>query len=583
MFDLAELLEFHASVHDSLNLGNFIDRLPAWMCSNTFVKGKPWSFEDHEFQLDILRESKPEVGVQKCSQVGITEEEVRRMLGFLAMSTGVTAIYTLPTRNFAMKFSKSRIDTVIDRSPYLIKLLKPGANGSEFKQIGSSSLYLGGAQNASQAISIPADYLVQDEIDFSNPGAVTAYESRIRHSDIKVRRQFSTPTISGYGISLVLDGSSQARYLCKCSKCGTESAIDFFRDVVVPGLDKEFDKFEKQDLRNDKYKVHEAYLACPKCRRSIDRDLADRNRRRWVHAYPSRSMAGYYIRPFDLMKYNPTHSVIDQIKGYARLQDYHNFVHGLTYKSDETEINLSTVTQNTTEQFQDFSEGCYMGVDVGKKLNVVILKQNGPRLDVIAIMTVDSSEDTAGELEMIYNRYGCYRMVIDSAPDWTLCKIVLSKMGTFAHPCVYVNENPRKPEMFTIKEDDNNILLASRTTVIDVVVSEVNKGRMHFPNCDEMGTFKKHLHGMKKTEEYDDTGQRQSKWTKISDEDHYFHALIYAYLASKIDEPDILEATSVAPTTVLGATMGGGGDTIETGMSLREALAYAGIVAGRRG
>ena len=583
---LQELMEFHASVYDGLNLGNFVERLPEWICTNTAVKNKAWSFDAHEFQLGILKEDKPEMGCQKCSQVGLTELEVRRILAFSAMNVGVTGIYTLPTRNFAMKFAKSRVDTVIDRSPTLLKLLKSGANGSEFKQVGTSSLYFGGAQNASQAISIPADYLCQDEIDFCNAAALSAYESRIRHSDMKIRRMFSTPTVSGYGINQYMDTSTKGRYTVKCSKCNTESALDFFKDVVIPGFDNDFDKFEKGDLSDPRIKVDEAYLACPSCRNPIDRDLADASRRRWVHAHPSRTAAGYYVKPFDLIKYNPVSSLITQIKGYIRKQDYINFVHGETYKSDETEINLGTVNNNTTEREQDSGEGCYMGVDVGKRLNIFIGKPINGKLVILKAMTLMSSDSTAEDLEYIFNQYKCYRMVIDSAPEWSLCKQLLGALGEFVHPCVYVNENPKKPEAFTVKDgpDDHNMLNAARTTTIDCVVADVNKGKVLFPQTDEMLTVKKHFQGMKKTEEFDETGQKVSKWTKISDEDHYFHALIYCWLACKVDNPEIYEASTVSPTNILGAmtAMRDSGVGLETGVGIREALSLVGINIGKR-
>ena len=160
-------------------------------------------------------------------------------------------------------------------------------------------------------------------------------------------------------------------------------------------------------------------------------------------------------------------------------------------------------------------------------------------------------------------------------------------LGDFVHPCVYVNENPKKPELYSIKDgpDDNNMLNAARTTVVDCVVADVNKGKVLFPQTDEMLVVKKHLHGMKKTEEFDETGQKISKWTKINEYDHYFHALIYCWLSYKIDNPEVYEHTqTIAPTNVLGATLGLGGSDQSSalGMTIREALNLAGINIGKR-
>lgn len=576
---LSDCLEFVSSVRDGLKKGSYLDRTPKWICDYTHIDGKNWSFKDHEFQLAIVSEPSREMAVQKCSQVGISEVEIRKCMSFLCMNPGRSAIFTLPTATLSLKFSKSRVDPVIDQSKFLSKLVKAGSNGSDYKQIGTSGFYLGGAQTTAQAISIPADYLVHDEIDFSNQAALSAYESRITHSNFKIRRKVSTPTVTGYGINKELEDSTKNRYACRCSHCEKVVFVDFFNDVVIPGLDKPFSKFDASDLKNPKYKIEEAYLACPLCRRNIEESLRDSSRRQWVKEHPEREVAGYYIRPFDLMKYNPTVPVIKRIRSYRKIQDYHNFTHGVTYTSDENEVNLTVVESCKTSEFLYQGSGYYMGVDVGKKLYVTIGKHVGDKFVIVAYHLVNASEDTAGELKTIYDQYGCYRMVIDAAPEWSLCRTLMSLLGSSVNACVYVKENARKPGIYTIKEEDN-MLLACRTSAFNLMVSEINKRKFIFPMSDVMITVKEHLHGMKKVEEIDENEERVSTWAKIG-EDHYFHSTMYCWLASMQDEPDILDIPTVCPITVVGAQFASDYE-IETGMSVREALALAGISFARR-
>ena len=577
---LSDLMEFHASVKDNVLSGSFLDRIAKWICENTYVKGTNWGFVDHEFQLDIVNDKRPESACQKCAQMGLTELEIRRALGFTVLNTGGTVIYTLPTRTFALKFAKGRIDPVIATSKTLRTSMVTGADGSEFKQIGNGFMYIGGAQNVSQSISVPADYLVHDEVDFSNPNALAAYGSRIRHSDHKIRRHFSTPTVSGYGINLMMEDTSQARYVVKCGKCTTELMPDFFEDVRIPGFDQSFDKFTKADLHVDRYKWREAYIICKRCKNPIDKYLADKSRRRWVHMFPSKDKAGWFVRPFDLMKYNSTASIIGQISQYKRYQDYVNNVHGLTYKSQENEIDIGTVIQNTVIDEEDYGEGCYMGIDVGKKIRIMIAKPSGEKFDVIKAMTIRGSEFSHETIAELFFRYGCIRMVIDSQPDWTLCQHVVAKIGDTCHPCVYVEENKRKPEHFTINKD-TNIVNAVRTTCLDGFVQDVNKSKVQFPKCDEMEDVRKHFTGMKRTEEYGDDGELVPRWTKISDEDHYFHAGLYCWLAWKIEEPEVVPYVEVCPTNIMGASMYSGEaykpSLLDNEMSIREALTFMGV------
>ena len=227
---------------------------------------KPWGYTDHEYQIDILNDDRPKVSIKKCSQVGLSEVAVRMALGLLCVMPNSTAIYTLPSSKFASKFSKARIDPVIKHSKFLKPLVPAATNSSELKLIDNSFLYITGSFGQTAAISVPADILVRDEIDFSNQKALSTFASRLGHAkDGGITRDFSTPTVSGYGISKAYNVSSQARYMVLHDRCGQWVAPVFLEDVVVPGFDNDLKLFEPADLENYTYRVDEAYVKCPHC------------------------------------------------------------------------------------------------------------------------------------------------------------------------------------------------------------------------------------------------------------------------------------------------------------------------------
>ena len=56
----------------------------------------------------------------------------------------------------------------------------------------------------------------------------------------------------------------------------------FVDDVVLPGFDRRVVELEKEDLTDPRYKVNEAYLACPRCRKEMTvANLANPDRRQW--------------------------------------------------------------------------------------------------------------------------------------------------------------------------------------------------------------------------------------------------------------------------------------------------------------
>src|SRR5690606_4338738 len=99
-------------------------------------------------------------------------------------------------------------------------------------------------------------------------------------------------------------------------------------------------------------------------------------------------------------------------------------------------------------------------------------------------------EDAADALREVYRIYGTYRMVIDSAPDFTLCKSLQTTFGEYVNPCVYVKDNPKKPRYFEVQED--GMVFAARTKGLDAFVKVVNEGRATFAKCDELREVVEH-------------------------------------------------------------------------------------------
>ena len=124
------------------------------------------------------------IAVRKCSQVGLSELQVRKLLTISAVMRYVRVIYTLPTRQFAMRFAKDRVDTTIEQAPMIYGMLKRGSDSAEQKVFTNGNvLYVTGTYGDNSAISVPATYIVNDELDFSNQEVVSKMSSRLRHAE----------------------------------------------------------------------------------------------------------------------------------------------------------------------------------------------------------------------------------------------------------------------------------------------------------------------------------------------------------------------------------------------------------------
>ena len=124
-----------------------LDNIPEWIVQNTYLNGRPYSFMHHEYQEKILRDQSQETVTRKCSQVGLSEKMARKSVALCSLTRGYTVAYTLPTAAFAATFMRTRIDPIIQSSPYLSSMIHTTTDNAEVKRFGDSYLYLKGCQS----------------------------------------------------------------------------------------------------------------------------------------------------------------------------------------------------------------------------------------------------------------------------------------------------------------------------------------------------------------------------------------------------------------------------------------------------
>jgi hypothetical protein len=520
-----------------------LSRMSEWMCKNTRHPKDPskmWSFHEHEFQKAIVNDSANDMAVKKCAQVGLSELSVRLALGLIDVLPNSTAIYTLPTGGFASTFVKSRFDPVISNSPELSSRMDRDTDNTSLKKLGGSFLYVRGTFTQTAAISVPADILVHDEVDFSDQKTLTSFTSRLGHvkeEDI-IRRRFSTPTVAGYGVSELFDNSTQNWYGVKCRHCETWQVPKFQFDVVIPGYDGKIIELEKEDLTDQRYRIDEAWLKCPGCGGELDMEnLADPSRRQWIAAKPGRDRSGYQVQPFDLPSINPVSRTIRSLDDFDLKSDWVNFKMGQDYQDAETSFVPEAVKKAFclpwVQPRPGAATGTYIGVDVGKTSWISILKMNElSGSDVIHYerVKVRSEHTLPDRVNELFNWYGSDMAVIDAGPEWTQALSVISKLPKGkAFACYY--KGRAKPNMSFIEVDEeNSVVLAYRTALITDAAKKVNEGKVRFARAPDRATYVQHLDAMKRVRRYDSKGQEDDVWVN-NGPDHYAHTLFFASVA----------------------------------------------------
>ena len=545
--------EYISRLKDGVARTSALGRLSDWLVKHTTLKGQPYSFDGHTFQKALLDEKHPDVCVIKPSQVGLSETVARLTLGFLAVQTGSTAIYTLPTVNEALRFVKARVDPVIDGSKYLKGIMSSGNDSSSFKRIGGSNFYAVGTWGR-DLISIDADIVCCDEVDSSNPVVLKSVESRLLHSRFKheelgvrgIRRYLSTPSVTGVGISAMFERSDKRRRLVRCRHCTHWFHPNFLENFVVQGFDRPFSSLTVEDVMDldDRGLIETTKLLCPSCHNEVTLSNLGDEYREWVAENPSvTSFRGYLVSPLDIPDYHTPISILrSRIRYGAEESQFYNYTLGLPYDSSSNSISAEAVKQNTvlSPVFPGNPiSGAVLGLDVGKTSWITVAKP--VRVNGVTELHVLWAEQVRVEGDNLYTtvierikQFGVVRAVVDSAPYFdTIIRIQAALPEGFVLPCSYTLTDRKLPS-YLVNENTWTVA-ANRTKCFDLLAKNINTGKVKFAEFPEIKTFAGHLQNIKRIERREDGELVNESWIKVgSGGDHYAHSLGYAAIAAQM-------------------------------------------------
>lgn len=569
-----------------------VANLAAWIEQNTFLRGLPFSFKDHEYQRTIAVDKARIKYIRKCSQVGVSELAVRLAIAFCMVNRGVNLLYVLPTALFASTFSATRLAVALDNCPVADDALHPGTDSTTVKRfLHDSFIFMRGASRASQAISVPCDHLVVDEVDFAeDQDVLTSFTSRLTHSPFKLETWFSTPTFAKHGISYGFENSIRHHELQKCHRCNHWFQPDYFEHVKLPGfnaplgtrtVDNETDIGGRAGLYNRqldeinffskellaKYDVNKAYLACPKCHRPVNQHI---RYRKFVAENPDDKFDahGFQITPFCAPKTVPPGEIIRISTRYKSQKDFINNCLGLPAEDSTTGLDAEEVRRAfyTDINFPDRPALQVCGADMGGAC-AVLTGYPAPdgHLRVMTAELVPLHKMKVRFPEIL----GTTRSIascIDALPYSDMVAELQDRIPTL---WASIYTQTKGLELYQVKEkeeDEDKALYGVRqlnvkkNAGLDLVVTMLRAGKLSFaPGTFEMQEkIVTHLTDMKRVKIKRKDGEEEYVWKKSArGEDHFFHALLYLVLANfvkglsaGVEGPGFLATTFSLPNSV---------------------------------
>ena len=502
---------------------------------NIILDGKPFDFEGHNYLIEIYKDRHPFIVMEKGAQMGASIVSITRAF-YVCDVMGMNVIYFFPTDQDVSEFSKGRVAPIIDESPHLKSIVdKQDAIG--LRQVGRGFLYFRGMRSSIRTKSVPADFIVFDELDEVTDDQESQADQRINHSSLRWRMKLSTPTFDGYGIDRDFQRSTMKYWNLICTHCDELNILEeTFPDCI---------------FRDSESKAH---LVCYKCKSDLNTQYGV-----WIPKHPERDrIQGYHICGLYSI-YADLATIQDDYNEGRRLAELYRSKLGKPYTPADQRLTMESLEQCIDPNVEFNSRSTtptYMGVDQkGNELHIVIRKRemftNKPQ--IIYIGKVREFE----ELDYYMQVHNVSLCVIDGTPNQHSARHFAARNSGKVYLCYYSETQSgdnswTDPKLNAASENREWKVSVNRTEQLDGMVEQVLRKEVAFPNRNERSEaalkefFFKHKQMARVSEEDDDGILKRTYWKKLG-ADHYAHANTYSYIAMNRYGAGTVKAMTLMP------------------------------------
>jgi hypothetical protein len=506
-----------------------------WITKHTYLNGKPYSFLDHEFQQEILRDDSQTSIIVKCAQIGLSELAYRWAVASCCVVRDFTVIYTFPSANDAEKNNKTRIDPMIAESPELARLVSKQLNNSEVKQFGVNSfLFFKGTRSETQALSTPANAIIHDEYDKSDVTQASVYVSRLQHKPHKIRKIFSTPTVPGYGVSKEAKTSRRMQHISQCEHCNHWFLPDYFKHIVIPGYDGALEELTKENIHLTNWR--EAYMVCPKCGR--DPNL-HHERQQFVceNVSESHEAKTWYISPFSAPKILTPSYMVNASTKFERFSEFKNQVLGLAATDTTASLSLESLEAHTHNLDLTSGEVHCIGADMGLVCRITVSRMAATGEWLVVHYEKCHYMAFEERINVLSVKYNAITQVYDSQP-YTDLITRMCKGHKYRYGAMFTRTQGNT--LFTVSQPSEEsaqtamavqLLKINRSAALDSMVAKMLSPTFVLKRTDETKSFHSECLSMQRVQKFTTDGELTYLWEKTDGEDHYFMSTLYSYLA----------------------------------------------------
>lgn len=454
-------------------------------------KGDRIEFKDHMFLFDPYTDTSPLQVTYKAAQIGYSVMACVKVF-YTASKLGLDIIYTMPTDQDVSIFVGGKVNRLI-RQNKILQEYTADKDTVEQKKVGDQMIYFRGTFTKRAAISVTADLLVHDEVDFSDQEIIGDYESRLQHSKFAWRWYFGHPSAPGIGVSKYWDKSDQKHWFVKCSHCGEKQYLSW-PDSICP-----------------ERKIYQ----CKKCKQEIYDD--DRRQGEWIRKYKDKEFSGYWI-PLMIAPWVTASKILEYYK--EKTEEYfYNRVLGLPYVGSGNKVMQDDILGNLTKQINDQSGKIVIGVDTGIYLRFVVGNEQG--------IFYYGQCKSYGEIEKLMKMFKNSIVVFDQGGDIVGVREMRDKYIGRVFLCHYRQDRKTMQLVTWGKDDEDGNVTVDRNRMIQWVIDEFKDRRIPLYGTEaDWWDYWLHWNNIYRTQEEDNLGVMKHKWLR-SGRDDWVHATVY--------------------------------------------------------
>ena len=496
----------------------------------------PYSFKYHPWCREI-HNSRAEWNIcMKGAQLGVTEVGINRAFYILDVLKR-DVLYVLPTAQVASDFSKGRFSTALKHSPYLSSIFTD-VNTVNFKQAGTSTLYIRGSRGESNLVSIPVSELILDEVDRMDQSEIWLALERLSGQIEKGVLALSTPTRPNHGIHELFKDSTQDHYTFECPHCSKRTVLVWPECFEIVG-----------DGLNDS-RLNDSYIKCRECEHKLEHEskpewLANGE---WDSAVrmgtPDRR--GFYINQLYSFTVSPREIAEAYFRGFgdeSARTEFHNSKLGLPYvgegaQLDDTQLESVIGSHSIKDPPpMDSSRLITMGVDQGKWSYAVVTEWTFEELDADLnarafakdIFIGRFYQDEWDKLDEWMKEWQVLACVMDADPNINDARRFARRFPGHVWLCRY--RSGRVGREITVSEEATASPMATvdRTNWMDAALGRFRTGQQSLPH-DTPDEFLRHMKSPVRVYEKDAHGNYYAVY-RNDGPDHYAHAKTYSEIA----------------------------------------------------